>query len=101
MKSKQVTGTFSVLTASLPEYVGNGYKAYRISVDTIGLFLDIEGRDKFSKSLRKILPKMKKDLGEVEICVGAADFHSGMKGAQKWYERALNTLNEAIAVGTE
>lgn len=100
LKGTHIGTTLHTLESKVPELVNaEEVQLFRISVDTVAIFFSIEERDVFSKSLKTLLPSLKKEDPELEICVGSADYHSSLKQAQKWYERTLNTLNEAIGVG--
>lgn len=99
VQTEDLSKTLDTFRVSLPEIISTPKQVYRVSIDTVAVFFSIEERETFSHSLKQLLQALKAQFNTVEICVGSADYHSNMKVAQKWYERALNTLNEAVAVG--
>ena len=72
---------------------------YKVTEDTVGIFLTIEAREKLGKSLAEVLTRLRKELKTIDLCVGSVDYHSNLKVPQKWYERAQYALSEATKAG--
>lgn len=99
IKSTDTIKTFELLSECIREILSKKPEIYRVSNDVIGLFLEIEDRDKIVKSINGIVSKFKKFSYDIEISVGSADYHSNMRFPHKWLERANQSLTEAMNVG--
>ncbi len=93
-KPKAVNG----IAAQLKEVLGKKPEVYKIAEDTIAVFLNIESREKLSKSLGEILGALRKTL-KIDINVGSADYSSFYKSPDKWYEKSVQALNESVVSG--
>ncbi len=83
----------------LKEILGKKPEIYKLSEDTIGIVLTIEAREKLGKSLGDLLTKVRKQVNNVDLCVGSVDYHSKFQSPQKWFEKAQNALAEAVKAG--
>jgi hypothetical protein len=89
----------SIIGDTLKDILGKKPEIYKVSEDTVGIFLTIEGREKLGRSLAEVLVKLRKQVKTVDLCVGSVDYSSHFKFPQKWYEKALQALGEASAAG--
>lgn len=97
-KYDHLSKTLKTLAESVQTVMDKKVEIFRINEETIGMFLSIEDREKLSKSLKEILVDLKKLTMTSEICVGSADYHSSLSQG-KWFDKAMYTLNDAIAAG--
>jgi len=42
---------------------------------------------------------LKKNIVNIEIAIGSADYNANIKFANKWYDRATNALNSSVQAG--
>ncbi|HMV43454.1 MAG TPA: hypothetical protein PK079_04245 [Leptospiraceae bacterium] len=91
--------TFKDISGCVKEVIGKKPEIYKLSDDLLGIFLTIEDRDKVSKSMGTLVNLLKKNIVNIEIAIGSADYNENIKFANKWHERATNALNSAIQAG--
>lgn len=91
--------TLTSLGEVLKEILGKKPEVYKLSEDTIGIFLTIEAREKLGKSLGELLTKLRKQINNVDLCVGSVDYNSKYQTPQKWLEKAQSALAEAVKAG--
>lgn len=83
----------------LKNILGKKPEVYKVSEDTVGIFLTVESREKLGKSLAEVLAQLRKHTKTLDLCVGSSDYHTSFKFPQKWYDKALQALNEAVSAG--
>ena len=91
--------TFKDISGCIKEVIGKKPEIYKLSEDLIGMFLTLEDRDKVSKSMGILINLLKKNIVNIEIAIGSADYNSNIKFANKWYDRATNALNSSVQAG--
>lgn len=91
--------TFKDISGCVKEVIGKKPEIYKLSEDLLGIFLTIEDRDKMSKSMGTLITLLKKNIVNIEIAIGSADYNQSIKFANKWHERATNALNASIQSG--
>ena len=91
--------TFKDISACIKEVTGKKPEIYKLSEDLLGMFLTLEDRDKLSKSMGILINLLKKNIVNIEIAIGSADYNANIKFANKWHERATSALNASIQSG--
>ncbi len=91
--------TLKDISVCIKEIIGKKPEVYKLSDDLLGTFLALEDREKISKSMGILINLLKKNIVNIEIAIGSADYNSNIKFANKWYDRATSALNASIQAG--
>jgi len=93
------TKTLKDISGCIKEVIGKKPEIYKLSDDLLGMFLTLEDREKISKSMGILVNLLKKNIVNIEIAFGSADYNSNIKFANKWYERATSAMNTSVQEG--
>lgn len=87
------------LGESLQEILGKKPEIYKVNQDTVAMFISIEFREKLGHSLKELLNSLRKTNKTLDLNIGSCDFNPSIKFPQKWNEKAMNALSEAVSAG--
>jgi len=99
LTSSDKAKVISLIGDTLRDILGKKPEVYKVSEDTVGIFLTIEAREKLGKSLSEVLVKLRREVKTVDLSVGSVDYSPKFKLPQKWYEKAQEALKEASSAG--
>ncbi|MDX1958920.1 MAG: hypothetical protein SFU98_10120 [Leptospiraceae bacterium] len=99
VRASDKTSVFNHFAESLKEVLGKKPEVYKISDDTLGVFLNLENRLKLSGLFQTFILGLKKFSAIVDVNCGACDFHSSYKIPQKWLDKAKLSLSESEKSG--